>query len=354
MNTASRLRSRPGKLVRALNITAVALKHFVLALALAWGTLSLYFSDLLPHPLRWIFAFSFAALGIWALWISPRRTTLLIFAAASAVVLALWFGLRPSHDRDWRADVAVMPRAIIDGDRVRITGVRNFQYRQLDDFTPQYENREVELSHLTGIDFYISYWVPGPVAHTFLSFVFDNAPPLSISIEARPEADEGYSPIGSLFKEFELIYVVGSERDLVRVRTNFREEDVFLYRLRTSPEMARKLFLVYLERINELADRPEFYHLLSNSCTINIVRYAGVVGGNPLEFDIRHYLNGWSDRFLYRSGRLDTSLSFERLRKRAFINMLARAADQDPEFSERIRVAVRQPPEQTASGTGGH
>ena len=111
-----------------------------------------------------------------------------------------------------------------------------------------------------------------------MSFDFDNAPPVCISIETRPEVGEGFAPIASLFKQFELIYVVGDERDLVRVRTNYRNEEVYLYRIQTPPEGARSLFLVYLERINELADRPEFYHLLKNSCTINIVRYANAAG----------------------------------------------------------------------------
>src|SRR5260370_34959390 len=118
----------------------------------------------------------------------------------------------------------------------------------------------------------------GRVGRTFLSFNFDNAPPLCISIETRPEIGEGFSPVASLFKQFELIYVVGDERDIVRVRTNYRHDDVYLYHIRTSPENARRLFLVYLDRINELYSRPEFYHLLSTSCTTNTVRYARATG----------------------------------------------------------------------------
>ena len=148
-----------------------------------------------------------------------------------------------------------MPRAFIEGDRVRLTGVRNFDYRTRDDFTVRHEEREVLLSHLTGLDFYVSYWSEGPVGHTFVSFVFDNAPPLSISIETRPELGEGFDPIASLFKQFELIYVVGDERDLVGVRTNHRQETVYLYRLNTPADDARRLLMVYLERINELADQ---------------------------------------------------------------------------------------------------
>ena len=254
-------------------------------------------------------------------------------------VVAWWISIRPSHDREWRPEVAVMPRAVIDGDRVRFTGVRNFEYRTLNDFTVRYEEREVRLSHLTALDFYVSYWAEGPVGHTFLSFIFDNAPPLSISIETRPEVGEGFAPIASLFKQFELIYVVGDERDLVGVRTNHRQEVVYLYRLNTSADNARRLLLIYLTRINELADRAEFYHLLSNSCTINIVRYANAAGREG-RFNIRHLLNGLVDGYLYQSGRIDTRLPFEELRRRSRINEAAQAADGASDFSQRIRASL--------------
>ena len=235
-----------------------------------------------------------------------------------------------------------MPQAVIDGDRVRLTGVRNFEYHSRDDFTPRYEEREVSLSHVTAVVFFISYFMPGPVAHTFVSFDFDNAPPLCISIETRPELGEGFSPIASLFKQFELIYVVGDERDLVRVRTNYRHEDVYLYNIRTSPENARRLLLIYLDRVNELANRPEFYHLLCNSCTINIVRYAnsaGRIGG----FDIRHLLNGFIDSYIYSAGLVDNTLLFDELRWRSRINVAAEAADDAPDFSQRIRASLPFP-----------
>ena len=253
------------------------IRTLCLILLLAWGTLAIYYN--LPWAwARLALAVVFFIFGIWALWYSRTPRTITAFAALFLIVLVWFISIKPSHDRPWRPEVAVMPRAFIDGDRVRITGVRNFDYRTRNDFTVRYEEREVSVSHLNSLDFYLSYWMPGPIAHTFLSFGFDNTPPISISIEARPEIGESFQPIASLFKQLELIYIVGDERDLVRVRTNYRNEDVFLYRIRISPEFARRLFLVYLERINELADRPEFYHLLSNNCTINIVRYANLAG----------------------------------------------------------------------------
>jgi hypothetical protein len=322
-----------------LRAIVAMVRHVLQALLLAWATLAIYFSNLPWASSRLVLAVAFAAFGIWALWFARRPRFVAAFAVLFVGVLAWWSNIPPSHDRSWRADVAVMPRASIDGDRVRLTGVRNFAYDSRDDFTRRYESREVLISDLVAVDFYISYWMPGPVGHTFLSFVFDSALPLSISIEVRPEITEGYSPIASLFKQFELIYVVGDERDIVGVRTNHRGEDVYLYRIRTTREAARELFLVYMDRINQLAEQPEFYHLLSNSCTINIVRYASTIG-RPLPFDLRHYLNGLADRSLYREGRLNTQLPFEKLRRRSLVNELAKSAGSSPDFSERIRVSL--------------
>jgi hypothetical protein len=306
---------------------------------ITWTTLAINYSNLPSAGLRLGLAGAFAAFAVWALWLSRQRRMSVIVIALFLGVAAWWITIRPSHDRPWRPEVAVMPRAFIDGDRVRLTGVRNFDYRSRNDFTVRYEEREVLLSHLMALDFYVSYFMPGPVGHTFLSFIFDNAPPLSISIETRPEVGESFAPIASLFKQFELIYVVGDEHDLVGVRANYRHEQVYLYRLNTSPDDARRLLLVYLTRINELADRPEFYHLLTNSCTINIVRYANAAGRTG-RFDVRHLLNGLIDGYLYYSGRIDTTLSFEELRRRALINEAAQAADSAPDFSQRIRASL--------------
>jgi Domain of unknown function (DUF4105) len=197
-----------------------------LAVPLAWATLAIYYSNLQWASARIGLAAAFAAFAIWALWFSRQRRMFVSAVVLFFGVVAWWISIRPSHDRNWRPEVAVMPRATIDGDHVHLTGVRNFQYRSRNDFTVGYQERDVLLSHLVALDFFVSYFTEGPVGHTFLSFIFDNAPPLSISIETRPEVGEGFAPVASLFKQFEL---------------------------------------VYLARINELADHPEFYHLLTDA-----------------------------------------------------------------------------------------
>jgi len=331
-------RSR-GLLARSFGWLIATIRFLCWAALVVWASLAIYYSNLPSAGWRLGLAIVFAAFAVWALWLSRQPRMYLVVVALLLGVAVWWIAIPPSHDRPWRPEVAVMPRALIDGDRVRLTGVRNFDYRSRNDFTVRYEEREIELSHLTALDFYVSYFMPGPVGHTFVSFIFDNSPPLSISIETRPEIGESFAPVASLFKQFELIYVVGDEHDLVGIRANYRHEAVYLYRLNTSPDDARRLLKIYLARINELADRPEFYHLLTNSCTINIVRYANAAG-RVGSFDVRHLLNGLIDGYLYNSGRIDTTLPFEELRQRSHINEAAQAANDAPDFSQRIRASL--------------
>jgi len=314
----------------------------------AWATLAIWFSTLPGAPLRVAVAAAFFAFAAWALFTRRSTAKLVAFAAVFALVYAGWSTIKPSHDRVWRPEVAVMPRVQVDGDRVRVTGVRDFSFRGRDDFNVRYEDREFLLSRMTGVDFYISYWAEGPVGHTFLSFLFEDAPPLSVSIETRPEIHEGFDPLASLFKQFELIYVVGDEQDLVGLRASHRDEEVFLYHTRISPEFARRLFLVYAGRINSLADRPEFYHLLSNSCTVNIIRYANKAGREG-RFSVKHLLNGLIDQYIYATGVVDTSLPFEELRRRSRITGAAQAAEGSPDFSARIREGLPAIQEQERS-----
>ncbi len=305
-------------------------------LVIAWGALAIYWSDLPWSWVRLVLAGGFVCVGGVAFWVVKSLRSFVIFGVVFGGVLVWWVMIQPSHDRVWRREVAVLPRALVEGDHVTLTGVRNFDYRSATDFEEQYLERQVDLSHLVGVDFFVSYWKLGPVAHTFVSFIFDNADPICVSIEARLEQGEKYSPLASCFKQAELIYVVGEERDVVRVRTNYRNEMVYLYHVKVRPEGARWLFLNYLTEINRLATQPEFYHLLRNNCTTNIARHSNKSGARG-EFDIRKLLNGYVDAYVYAKGALDTSMSFEELRKRSLITEPAILADQGADFSSKIR-----------------
>src|SRR5918993_5134076 len=237
----SRPRSYRTLLSGLRRLVIAGLRFLFWIVLITWSALAIYYSNLPWAGLRTALAAAFAAFAVWAFWLSRRRPMPAVVIVLFLGVVAWWIAIPPSHDRPWRPEVAVMPRAFIDGDRVRLTGVRDFDYRSRDDFTVRHEEREVSLSSLIALDFYVSYWREGLVGHTFLSFIFDNAPPLSISIETRPEVGEGFDPLASMFKQFELIYVVEKERALLGLPTNPRRETVYLYRLNTSAKDARRL-----------------------------------------------------------------------------------------------------------------
>ena len=257
----------------------------------------------------------------------------LAFAGVFLSVLVWWLCIRPSHERQWRPEVAVMPRAIIDGDRVRITSVRNFDFRARDDFTVGYEEREFSLAHVTSLDLFISYWQVGPVGHTFVSFNFDDGTPPVHLDRARPEIGEGFAPFGSMFKQFELIYLVGDEHDLVASEATAAKRCTSTASAR--PRRRASALRGYLERINELADRPEFYHLPKNSCTVNIVRYANTAGRRVGGSTGGTCSTVWVDGYLYDAGWVDTTLPFAELRQRPRITDAAKAAAHAPDFSQR-------------------
>ena len=336
LDTTPAKASSSRKVLRLLWRVSLMMVLFVL---IAVATLAIYYSNLPWAWVRLVLALAFAAFALWALYVGRSARARWFLAGLWVIVVAWFLSIPPSHDRVWREEVAVMPRANVAGDHVHLTGVRNFEYRSLEDFDVHYEEREVLLSDLTSVDLFISYWNVGPIGHTFLSFNFENAPPVSISIETRTEEGEGYDPVASIFKGYELIYVVGDERDLVGSRTNHRDEEVFLYPVKVPRDGARRLFQEYLERINYLADTPEWYHLLRNNCTLNIVRYANAAGRQG-SFDLRHLLNGWIDRYLYEKGLVDTSIPFDKLRQASRINDAAMAAEGAADFSARIRESL--------------
>jgi hypothetical protein len=193
------------------------------------------------------------------------------------------------------------------------------------------------------MDLVLSYWAGRAIAHALLCFNFDDGNHIAISIETRKEKGEDYSAVEGFFRQYELIYVVADERDVIRLRTNYRGERVHLYRLRASPEKCRYVFLDYLKTVNAIHDRPRFYNALTENCTTSI--FAHMMGGPPPQprFTPGVLLSGYSAKYAYQNGGLDHSVSFDELEKRSLINDLAIPADKAPDFSERIRARLTSP-----------
>lgn len=311
-----------------------------------WGALALHYSDLQVNALRDTLCVAFGLSGLFALCALGMRRwrwrVLGAFAILFAGLLTWWSQIEPSNSRDWKTEVAVLPYVTFDGDRIVVHNIRNFHYRSEKDFTPAYYDGTFDLRDLESVDLIASYWAGPDIAHIFLSFGFGPDEHLAISIERRDERDEGYSAIKGLFRQYELIYLVADERDVIRLRTNIRSEppeDVYMYRLQGSIESARRLLLAYLREINDLHERPEFYNTLTTNCTGNIWLHARVNPGHP-PYSWKILLSGHVPEYLHEQGRLDTRLPFAELKRRSQLNAAARSADDAADFSRRIRVGL--------------
>src|SRR3954453_5534486 len=246
---------------------------------------------------------------------TPRRwLALAVYAASFALFLAWWATITPTNDRNWTPDVARAVTATIDGDRLVVENVRNFAWRSDSDFDQRWEQRTYNLSHLTDVDLIMSYWAGEAIAHTIVSFGFDDGAKLAFSIETRKESGESYSSIAGFFKQYELAIVAADERDVVRVRSNVRGEDVRIYRLRMTPEDRRRLLREYVEEVNDLARTPRFYNTLTANCTTLVFDIVKVIHPG-LKMDPRVILSGYLPDYAYDLGALDTSISFDTLRE---------------------------------------
>jgi hypothetical protein len=254
-------------------------------------------------------------------------------------VLAWWLTLSPSNDGDWQPDVAQKAWADIQGDEVTLHNVRNCDYRTDTDYTPHWETRSVRISQITGIDLAIDYWGSPWIAHPIASFQFADAPPLCFSIETRRKLGQTYSTIGGLYRQFELIYIVADERDVIRVRTNYRNEDIYLYRLTVSPAQARERFLEYIYSLNALTNKPRWYNAITTNCTTSIRTQHPA--NERVPWDWRILLNGKGDELLYERQAIVTGgLPFAELKTRSLIDTRARAANDSADFSKLIRVGL--------------
>jgi hypothetical protein len=331
---------------RIVKVLLLLLLALVLAGVAAWGALAIYYSDIRAPGLRSALSFAFAVAGVVTViaLILPSWRWRMVggFLVAFAILVAWWNTIAPSNDRPWLPEVAKLAYATIDGDLVTVHDIRNFDYRTETDFTPAYYDKTFDVRKLESVDLVAVYWMGPAIAHTILSFGFEGGDHLAVSIETRKEVGEGYSTIKGFFKQFELYYVVADERDVIRVRSNYRKnpvEDVYVYRVNGPVENGRRLFLEYMRKLNALKERPKFYNTLIHNCTTTIWLNTRINPGH-LPFSWKLLASGHVPQYLYEAGRLDTSLPFEELQRRSHVNARAHGADQDPDFSAKIREGI--------------
>jgi hypothetical protein len=310
-----------------------------------WGALALLYAGPDTNSLNTALAAAFALvalLTVVALGLRHWRWRALAIHLALFVLLLLWWSsIEPSNDRDWQADMARLPHVTREGDMIKVHNIRNFDYRSEFDYTPAWYDKSFDLHKLEGVDLVAVYWMGPAIAHIFVSFAFAGGDHLAISIEARKEKGEGYSTLKGFFRQYELYYVVADERDVIRLRTNYRRdppEDVYIYRLSgRSLENGRRVLEEYINKINNLNNHPEFYNTLTTNCTTNIWFHSKV---NPehLPFSWKILASGYVPEYLYESGMLNNHLPFPDLQRRVHVNARAQAADKAADFSRHIRM----------------
>lgn len=332
--------------IRIRSIVGGLLLGLLVAGMTAWGALALYYSDLESANLRLALGGIFSLAGLVAIaGIFMRRQrwkAISGFLVLLSVLVVWWSNIKPSNDRIWQPEVARLAYADIQGDRVTVHNIRNFDYRSETDFTPAYYDKTFDVRKLQSVDLVAVYWMGPAIAHTFVSFGFEGGDHLAVSIETRKEAGEDYSTIKGFFKQYELYYVVADERDVIRVRTNYRKnppEDVYVYRVYGPIENGRRLFLEYMHRISKLKKEPEFYNTLADNCTTGIWMNARINPGHP-RLSWKILASGYVPEYLAEAGRLAPGVPFAELQRAGHVNARAQAADQAADFSRRIRIGV--------------
>ena len=314
-------------------------------LVTAWGVLALWFQ--LPQP------GAYAAVGLWTIiglaavialargpgqW--PGAKAKITAGLALAVLVGWWLSLAPSHERVWADDVSRMLVSRIDGNRLVLDNVRNFDWRTETDYTPRWETREYDLAGLESADLILSYWMGPHIAHTLVTFGFKDGKKLVFSLEIRKERHETFSAIGGFFRQFEQVIIASDERDLIRTRSNARGEQVYLYRLRARPEQLRAVLLEYLQRAEALRRQPEFYNTLTSNCTTILYELAHRIAPD-LPLDYRLLASGHFAEYAYDQDALTPGVPYARLQKLGHINARARQSDIDgSDFSRAIRAGV--------------
>ena len=254
------------------------------------------------------------------------------------VSLCVWLLVQaPSNERTWTKDQALLPTVHFENDTVTIENIRNYSYASTSSYIPAYYTKTIALDSVRSIDFIVEPFGSIGAAHTFLSFGFDDGTYLAISIEIRKEIGESFSPLKGLTRQFELMYVIADERDVIDLRANHRKDTVYLYPSTVSREDARALFIDMLTRTLRLETEPEFYNTLTSNCTTNIVAHVNKLRDEPISWDRRMLFPEDSDVLARELGLIAPDMTIEEARTKYRINEKAAQYADDPEFSKKIR-----------------
>lgn len=312
-----------------------------------WAAYALRYQMPGPLPVKVAAAVAGAVFGLGMLWLTLSGRPILgvgLYAAGFCLLLAWWHAIAPSNDRIWADDVAQMTSGRVEGHVVTLHNVRNFDWRGETDYTPRWETRSYDLTRLASVDLILSYWTIEAIAHTLVSFGFDDGRQLVFSVEIRKERHEKFSSIGGFFKEFETSVVAADERDIVRVRTNIRGEDDYLYRVSMPREAMMSLFLAYVDEANKLVSTPRFYHTITANCTTIVYHMmTRIIPGLPMDY--RLILAGYLPGYIHDVGGFGKTHTLDQLKRGGRITERARHADGDPDFSAAIRRGVPGIPE---------
>jgi hypothetical protein len=329
--------------VHPASLAFYALLSFTLLLLFVWVGIALAYQ--LPGGITgksagiasWLLIATFA-LG--CLWRGHEAMAAVIALSALTLFYLWWASILPSDTREWADEVALHLTSEVAGDVVTLNNVRNFDWRSEQDYTVRWETRRFDLRRVQWVDVAASYWMGPAIAHTLVSFGFSDGQIVTFSIEIRKKRNEAFSAIGGFFKQFEATLVAAEERDILRVRTNMRGEDVYLYRISAMrPDAMRSLFRAYLAEGEALCREPRWYRTLTANCTTIVYTMARrIVGGLPLDY--RLLLSGYLPNYLYDVGALTRGHDFQTLRNAGRITDRAKAADADPAFSRRIREGI--------------
>ena len=332
--------------VTFLRFAAAVLATLIMGSSAIWGAFALWYQEPGGQTLKtlgvllWCAVCLILVIGVWQ---GRAALAVPVFAALFVGLLIWWQGIRPSNDRIWADDVAQMTTGTLDGHRVTLRNVRNFEWRSNTDYTQRWETRAYDLDRLNSVDMVMSYWTMPAIAHMLISFGFGGGEHVVFSVEIRREKIESFSEIGGFFKEFELSIIAADERDVIRVRTNVRGEDAYLYRIRMPVSAMRSLFLSYVEQANALVRTPRFYNTITVNCTTLVYQMMErIVGYLPLSY--RLILSGYLPEYVYRVGGLDQRHPLQELRARGRITERAKQADRSDTFSADIRQGIAELP----------